>query len=260
MDRSATGNHHPMLLAQISDTHLLAKGAAAEARADNLACAVRAIAALDPAPVAVLHTGDVTHNGLAEEYALARRLLAPLEPPLFTVPGNRDDRVRLRQAFPPPAGSGSGRGFMQYAADLGPLRIVAADTLHGTSGLGAMEEARLAELLDLLDRDQTKPTLVLIHHPPVVVPELPDPIQFADHAEAHRLNEALASRPSIIATFAGHTHRPGNLTIGRAPIHIMESIAVDLRRWPAPAEHGGRPIVHLHEINGRRVTSRTILA
>ena len=65
------------LIAHITDSHV-GVGPGAEAASEALANAVRAINELDPAPVAVLHTGDIAANGLPEEYERTRELLAPL--------------------------------------------------------------------------------------------------------------------------------------------------------------------------------------
>ena len=66
------------MLAQLSDPHLGADPVHGEAR---LAAAVAAVAALEPAPDAVLVSGDLTDHGTATEYARVRALLAPLRMP-----------------------------------------------------------------------------------------------------------------------------------------------------------------------------------
>src|SRR6202030_4772200 len=56
------------------------------------------------------------------------RTLAPWPIPFFVIPGNHDAREPLRAAF---GGDGylSGDGFIQYAVEDYPLRLVALDTL-----------------------------------------------------------------------------------------------------------------------------------
>src|SRR5438552_4250162 len=113
-----------VLLAQISDLHIGAD-AAAPARA---AAAVTAIAALDPAPDAVLVTGDLTEHGAPAEYAQVRELLAPLRIPHYVLPGNHDDRKLLRTALGPPIDGDAPAPFVQYTARCGHLRLVVCDT------------------------------------------------------------------------------------------------------------------------------------
>src|SRR5690242_9523809 len=98
-----------MLVAQISDPHILAAGQMFKAPIaapppseervrvdiDTGACLARVVAALnalDPPPDLVVVTGDLCDHGTPEEYAHLRRLLAPLAMPFFLIPGNHDTR------------------------------------------------------------------------------------------------------------------------------------------------------------------------
>ena len=80
-----------MVIAQISDTHILARSSGdpvGASRADDLR---RCIADINRQAVdAVIHTGDSVQNGTADEYAHLRGILADLNAPLFITPGNRD--------------------------------------------------------------------------------------------------------------------------------------------------------------------------
>jgi 3',5'-cyclic AMP phosphodiesterase CpdA len=82
-----------LLIAQISDTHILvpeAEHSAAELRGD---CLRRTVADINKQhPDAVVITGDTVQHGQPEEYAHLRELLAPLDAPVYLVPGNRDDK------------------------------------------------------------------------------------------------------------------------------------------------------------------------
>ena len=88
-----------MKIAQISDTHILARDSdqpRGGRRAENLR---RCVADINrQQPDAVIHTGDTVQHGLPEEYEHLRALLAPLEAPLYVIPGNRDKREALRAA------------------------------------------------------------------------------------------------------------------------------------------------------------------
>ena len=120
-----------MLIAQISDTHILTPDGnqpAAELRAD---CLRRCVAAINQqAPDAVIFTGDTVQHGQPEEYAWLRELLAPLQPPLYLVPGNRDDKQVLRATFgDQPQGEDD---FFHYTVEEYGPRLVALDsTLRG---------------------------------------------------------------------------------------------------------------------------------
>ena len=134
-----------MLIAQITDTHITSPGTLLMGIVDTASALERAIAALnrlDPSPDTVVLTGDLVESGAPEEYAHLRALLAPLRMPVFAIPGNHDAREPMREAF-----SGDGylprQGFLDYAIEDYPLRIVALDTLVPGEGGGALCSERL---------------------------------------------------------------------------------------------------------------------
>ena len=91
-----------MLIAQISDLHCRDAGATAMLGSDNnqnIARAVEVLNALSPRPDLVLATGDLTSAGRADQYAALADLLAPLELPLYLLPGNHDAQGPLLDAF-----------------------------------------------------------------------------------------------------------------------------------------------------------------
>src|SRR5690349_468661 len=120
-----------MLIAQITDTHILAPGTLFMDRVDTASALERAVSALnrlDPPPDLVVLTGDLVESGGPEEYAHLRALLAPLRMPVFAIPGNHDARETMRAAF---AADGylPREGFLNYVIDDYSLRIIALDTL-----------------------------------------------------------------------------------------------------------------------------------
>jgi Icc protein len=211
-----------MLLAQITDTHILAAGkifhgpraafpagAAADwSHVDTASCLRRAVSelnALKPRPDAVVVTGDLTDHGGAEEYANLRELLAPLAMPTYLILGNHDSRDGLRAAFPD-AGYLPKDGFLQYAVDDFPLRIVALDTHIPGNPAGELCEARLAWLDRTLAAAPDKPTVVMMHHPPFATGighmdemALLNPGSFAAIVARHAQVERI---------LCGHLHRP----------------------------------------------------
>ena len=61
-----------MRIVQISDSHISVKN---PARTADLANCIMAINDISPAVDLVVHTGDIVHDGLREEYATVRQLL-----------------------------------------------------------------------------------------------------------------------------------------------------------------------------------------
>jgi len=120
-----------MLIAQISDMHVTAEGTLLYKRLDTAGYLERAVAhilGLDVRPDVVIATGDLVDGGKAEEYARLRGLLAPLPMPVYLIPGNHDARDSLRAAFPDHAYLPK-EGFLQYAIEDYPLRLIGLDTL-----------------------------------------------------------------------------------------------------------------------------------
>src|SRR3954468_21474648 len=91
-----------MIIAHISDPHVVVPGALLYGRVDTADFLKRAVAdlnRLDPPPDIVVITGDLVDKGEPEEYDRLRALLAPLAMPIFVIPGNHDGREALRAAF-----------------------------------------------------------------------------------------------------------------------------------------------------------------
>src|SRR5579864_527534 len=121
-----------MLIAQISDLHIRRPGELAYRRVDTAMHLRRCIAhvtALRPQPDIVVATGDLVDSGAPEEYEHLAELLAPLPMPLYLIPGNHDERAALRAAFPRHRYLSDHQEFMQYTAAVGPLQLVALDTV-----------------------------------------------------------------------------------------------------------------------------------
>jgi 3',5'-cyclic-AMP phosphodiesterase len=198
-------------IAQLSDLHVMT---GADERAEGVRAAVTRLGTLWPPPECVVITGDLTDRGLAAEYEVLRDLLAPVAPPVYLIPGNHDDRAALRSVFAganpvpgvacgPPADPGA---FVQYAIDLGPVRLVLHDSTDPGRGGGAACATRLAALDALLSERPDAPTVVAMHHPPFLtrVPII-DAMKYEGLAD---LAGVLERHPQIVRVICGHVHRP----------------------------------------------------
>ncbi|HIC7209360.1 phosphodiesterase [Burkholderia stabilis] len=224
-----------MLLAQISDLHIKRPGQLAYRRVDTAAALARCIAklnALVPRPDAVLVTGDLTDFGNDDEYGHLRELLAPLEIPYYLMIGNHDDRAGLRRAFPDRAELHDGE-FVQYALDVGAVRVLALDSQVPGASYGDLCDARLAWLAAQLDAARDRPVIVALHHPPFAsgIGHM-DALRLAPAAAA-KLDALLRGYPNIERVLCGHVHRSMFTRFGGtlasavpAPAH---QVAFDLR-------------------------------
>ena len=196
-----------MIIAQLSDPHVVAPGDLLYGRVETAGFLARAVAELnrlDPLPDIVVITGDLVDKGEPVEYEHLRRLLAPLAMPVFVIPGNHDARAPMRAAF-----GGDGYlprgGFLQYAIDDYPVRLIALDTHIPGAGGGELCTERLAWLDETLGAAPARPTVVIMHHPPFLTgiermdrAGLRDPDTFAAIVRKH---------PQVERILCGHLHR-----------------------------------------------------
>ena len=138
-----------MLIAQISDFHVRAHGAESTFGIDNntnMSAAVAKLNYLAHAPDVVIGTGDLVNRGRPEEYLALRDLLAPLDAPIYLIPGNHDTARYLRETFSDHDYLASEGGFLSYVVDRYPLRLIGVDSTLPDAHNGAVCLERLAWL------------------------------------------------------------------------------------------------------------------
>ncbi|MBX3509829.1 MAG: metallophosphoesterase [Hyphomonadaceae bacterium] len=207
---------HRFNLAQISDTHVRAddKGAAAAQvrRAFSQAAEYRADA--------ILMTGDLVNDEGADEYDVLAQVVAEAPAPVFLMPGNHDERARLRAVFPthdylPEA------GHLSYAIDRFPVRLVAVDQIvpGQTHGLFTRD---LAEWLDrTLAAAPDAPTIVALHHPPFLTHDL-----LFDRIglwEGELFASVIGRHRQVARVVCGHHHRVAVGQAAHAPVIVAPS-------------------------------------
>jgi 3',5'-cyclic-AMP phosphodiesterase len=194
-----------------------------------------------PDPDAVLVSGDLAEHAADAEYEQVLELLGPLEAPIFVLPGNHDDRAALRRHFDVP---GTGDEPVQYSADLGPLRLVVVDTTRPRENPGALDDERLEWLDDELAAAPDVPTVLAMHHPPLItgIPPL-DEIGLPA-ADRRALGAVVERHPQVRRIVAGHMHRPVTSELaGRAVLAVpstymqarLDLLTNELQTVPDPA-------------------------
>jgi 3',5'-cyclic AMP phosphodiesterase CpdA len=250
-----------MLIAQLSDTHIKTAGTKAYRVVETdalLRKAVQALNDLPQRPDAVIVSGDLVDRGLAQEYARLRTILAPLEQPVFLLPGNHDDRDALRDAFPD-HGYLPGSGFMNYAvrqahagATPWPLRLLGLDTVDAGKGSGLFCPERLIWLAQTLDEDTQTPTLIFMHHPPFLtgIGHMDD----IGLSGREAFSEIVSRHDNIRLISAGHLHRHISASVGGRLCMTSPSTAhavqLDLAQDAAAALRMEPPGFLLHFWNG----------
>ena len=242
-----TAGSHRMIIAQISDTHILARDSAepvGESRARDLELCVADINRQQPD--AVIYTGDTVQHGRPEEYDHLREILAPLAAPLYPIPGNRDANPALRAAFGYHVHLAKTDGFLHYAVEDTPLRLIALDSTADGERKGVFCDQRVAWLEETLGREPDKPTLLFIHHPP---------FDIEDHyvggyrrpREAEDLAAVVSRHPQVVRLLCGHVHCPTSRSWAGTTATTMPSIAVDVRKGVDEGAVNNRPLYHLHQ-------------
>ena len=240
-----------MIIAQISDTHLIVDGPGSDRRIADFRSVVADINTLDPAPDVIVHTGDIAHNGLPAEYAAAAQILGDARAPVYVMAGNKDNRRSLRTVF-------SGKGylpqnadFIAYAVDDFPVRLLILDTVNPGSKKGDFCAARFAQLDDLAARDRSKPAVVFMHHPPFEVLVGPERHHFDDLELMERLATAIDGSGQVVGVICGHVHRGTSGVVGTVPAVVMPSVATELRYGDYPDDIKQAPIYFVHRFDQR---------
>jgi 3',5'-cyclic AMP phosphodiesterase CpdA len=215
----------PFLLVQLSDPHIGAVWGGGDPVA-MLAAAVDSVRALRPAPDAILVSGDLADHGADAEYELVRELLASLAMPLYVVVGNHDDRDALHRHFGVPGENGDP---VQYAADLGPLRLVVLDSKCVGADRGELDAGRLTWLDTELAAVPDAPTVLAMHHPPLVTgsPAL-DRIGLPA-ADRRALGEVVGRNRQVRLLVGGHVHRTVAAELGGRTVLAVPSTYVQAR-------------------------------
>ena len=229
-----------MLIAQITDPHIVEAGRLYKGRVDTAGWLMRAIDSLnslDPQPDIVLLSGDCVDDGTVSQYDHLRDILSGLRAPLAAVPGNHDRRAPFVDAFPQVAERVGAFPFVQFAIDDLPVRIVALDTLDEGHPGGLLCEARLRWLDETLSNQSERPTIIFMHHPPFVTG-----IAKMDEQSLARpddLCKILNRHPNVERILAGHLHRAIEARVGHAIAATAPSTAHQVSLALGPQEMFG---------------------
>ena len=221
-------------IVQITDTHISEMPEKRQRRLPALARTVDFINTLAPTPALIIHTGDAADTGQESEYALLRAEMDRLDAPCVITPGNRDSRARMRAAFADMPWVDENEGPLDFVIEVGPLAIIGFDSKGQRTNKGWADEERRGHLRAMLQRTKDRPVLLMMHHPPFEIPEIPDPRQFADWSQAEAVCALVGEYPNVQALACGHIHRHiTGFHVAHAPAFVLPCIAPDLRKGPA---------------------------
>lgn len=226
----------------ISDTHISKDE---PQRLKNLENCVHAINALDETPDLVVHTGDITHHALPQEYHNARQLLDELKAPYFVMAGNKDKRPELLTEFSDSRYQLPMQGWVQYSIEHYPVRLLMLDTVSDNSNKGKLCSERLEHLERMLAADTTKPVALFLHHTPFEAVGIPDPYQYEDWDDVDKLAKVLSKFPNVTGIYCGHVHRFIDGEIAGIKASAISCLAADLRKGEITDEERRQPVFKL---------------
>ena len=249
-----------MLMAQVTDIHLgFDPDNPAEFNRKRLDQALQTVCAMTPQPDLLLATGDLVDRGDVESYRRLEEALSVVPFPVHMCVGNHDLRAPFLKQFPDVP---TVDGFIQYEVDDGPLRLLILDSLEEGRHGGAFCKKRAQWLAERLAEKPDKPTILVLHHPPVE-----SGIAWMNTHPGEpwvaRLADAIADHDQVIGMITGHLHRNISTWFEGKSLSICAStapqVAFDLA--PIDAENpDGRnmivadaPAIALHWWNGQQL-------
>ena len=239
-----------MLICQLTDLHVCARGQAANRVSETNMFAVRAFRAVSALkPDAVVMTGDLTESGTIAEYENLAALIAQyLTPPVFVLPGNHDRRENLRQVMGGLPGVTADPVYVQYAVEDFPVRLVMLDSVVPGAANGLLRPEQLEWLDRTLAARPEAPTIVALHHPPFECGIVHMDKIALRNAEA--LAGVVAKHKQIVRVICGHHHRPIFTAFAGTIGSVAPSCAHQVELTFDPADKGALnfepPAYHVH--------------
>ncbi|MBD5633424.1 MAG: phosphodiesterase [Candidatus Eremiobacteraeota bacterium] len=206
-----------MIVAQLSDTHVVRPGTTyfGIETARYLSDAIAALNQLDPRPDVVIVTGDLVNFGHDAEYVRFAELMSASRIPYYVIPGNHDDRDRMRAVLPSATYGGSTDARVRFAIDDFEVRLICIDSTAPRPWPGAtLDAATLAWFEVTLANAPQKATIVCLHQPPFRTG-----LHYLDafgFGGARRLRRAIGAHPNVGRVICGHIHCVRSARIGNA--------------------------------------------
>jgi len=234
----------PFTIAQLSDTHIRKPGIPLFNGVDSNTQLQKAIDWLlsDQLSInAVVISGDLTQDGLVEEYQHLRQLLTPLakQMPIYLALGNHDHFENFMQVFSDYPGIAQTRvqDALQYRVKIGNYQILILDSLEAGNDQGHLNPQRLDWLNQQL-QSTTDKTVIVIHHPMI---DVGNPLMDDMHVfESEAFGQIVEKHQHIELILCGHIHRTIFGKFKQVPVIIGPSTA---HQYPINVTHASAKIL-----------------
>lgn len=230
MPAKESSSNKPVLLVQLSDSHLFAEP---DGRllgmdtADSLAQVVKQVLDEQPQVDLVLATGDLSQDGSVESYRRFLELSSSIPAPARWFPGNHDELAPMREVV-------ADADLLDPVVDLGAWRIVLLDSTIP----GAVPGQMAAEQLTLLDRAlgeaRDRHVLVAFHHHPVSIGS-----QWMDRIGIRNPQDLFAvldRHPQVRCLLWGHVHQEFDTL--RGDVRLLASPSTCVQFAPGSEDFG----------------------
>lgn len=214
----------PTRLIQITDTHLFdsVDGALRGLNtAQSLAAVVARVRAQETRIDGILATGDLSHDGGTPSYRHLLRLLAPLQAPVYCLPGNHDDMSVFACALKGRRAQSGGR----LLAD--GWQVILLDSAVPGAVHGHLRRGELERLDENLHAQPDLHALICLHHQPVAVGSTWLDRLMLDNAEA--LFAIVDRHPQVRGVLWGHVHQAFDATRNGVRLLASPSSCVQFR-------------------------------
>ena len=245
-------------VAHLSDPHLIGAGGLHYGVIDNVANLRRALdrlAAVRPAPRALVFTGDLADQGAPDAYATLRSIVEPAAAAMGAIVvwtmGNHDERAPFARGL----FDSDHDGFQDRVHEVDGLRIVALDTSVPGYHHGELRPEQLSWLADVLAAPAEHGTLLAMHHPPLPLPMLRG-AELIELHEQHRL-AAVVEGTDVRGILSGHLHFSTWSTFAGVPVSVASASCYTSD--PAPVERfvsgvdGSQAFTMVHAYDDRLV-------
>jgi len=159
----------------------------------------------------LIHLGDVTANGLPEEYARIDRLLRRTSFDFILIPGNHDNREAMCASLPAHVHADEDAGgFLQSVRHIGNSMLLFLVTLSdGAPGIagesGCLCPVRLEWLMRRLEEPRNGNIVIFMHHPPCRVGmDILDELRLVNGSSLLPMLDQLNTSVHLVF---GHVHR-----------------------------------------------------
>ena len=213
------------VIAHVSDPHLLAERPLYGAidTHENLRRAMTRLGKLETPPQALVFTGDLADRAEPKAYVRLREIVEPaaaeIGAQVVWVMGNHDEReAYARELFGEEADDGVTQDRVH---DVDGLRVIALDSTVPGYHHGAISDAQLAWLADLLATPAEHGTVLALHHPPIPVPMV-RAAELIELHDQHRLAEVITGT-DVRGVIGGHFHFSSYSTFAGVPVSVASS-------------------------------------